>query len=76
MLRPFITSNRSLVEEGAVVTAVLTKKVIKLRSRNSHRVSIGTGRSIARGTCFTRLPLLCLCILTLWLLYRNELEYQ
>ena len=58
MLRPFISSNRTLVAGEAVTTAVGTKMIIKQRSRNFHRVSIGTGRSIARDTHITRLLLL------------------
>ena len=62
MLLPFISSNRALVAAGGVTTAVGTKMVIKQRSRNSHCISIGTGRSIARDTRSTRLPLLCLSV--------------
>ena len=54
MPRPFISSNRSLVDEGAVATAIGAEMVIKQRSRNFNRVSIGTGQSIARDTRFTR----------------------
>ena len=61
MLRPFISYNRTLVVGGEVATAIGTKNGHEINVvETSHRVSTGTGRSIARDTRITRLPLLCL----------------